>query len=362
MLLAACATRPLESPELRTEVPLFAVTLFDKDNNPSDPDLMVRKREQADILALSGGGADGAFGAGVLVGWSERGDRPKFDIVTGVSTGALMATLAFVGPSQDAALTRLYTSQTDDKIYRDKGLGGVLSDSLYDYAPLKKQIEEVVSAELLDKVAAEHETGRRLYVATTNLDAGKLVVWDMGAIAASGRYNRVRVFQKVLRASAAVPGFFQPVYIKPRRGIEIRQAHVDGGVKAPVLIRSFMFRIPAQQRRLHVIVNGQLSLLNAGEAVKADVGDIARKSITELLRGLLYKTLYQGYATSQNAGADFRMIAIPDRLPPTKDALKFDPARMQMLFEAGRKLGGDGSGWRNEPPRLEKLERIARSE
>ena len=360
VLLAACATRPFESEDIRTVAPLGSVALFDDNQQPVSHTSKTQRRKHLHILALSGGGSYGAFGAGVLKGWTESGKRPEFHIVTGISTGALIATLAFLGSDYDDELEDLYTSTANEDIFSSKGLTGVFGASLLDYTPFKRQIEKMVTEELLDEVAAAYLEGRRLYVGTTNLDAGKLVVWDMGAIAASGHEHRVRIFQKILRASAAVPGMFKPVYIQPTVESKARQMHVDGAVKAPVLIRSFMFEAPARRRSLHVIVNHKISLEESSEAVEPEVLDIARKSISELLRGLTYKTLYQGYVSARNSGTKFRLIAIPDGEQITKSSLEFEPVHMRKLFERGRELARSGTGWANEPPRLEQLERISR--
>ncbi len=359
LLLSGCATRPPESADLRAVDPVGAVHLFDAEHLAYHVKSTFSHQSHLQILALSGGGADGAFGAGALCGWSEAGDRPEFDIVTGVSTGALMAAMAFVGPEYDDELEEVYTQTESGDIFRNKPLTAVFGDSLLDYTPLKQQIERVIDQALLDKVAREHHKGRRLYVATTNLDAGKLVVWDMGLIAASDHSRRVRIFQKILRASAAIPAFFKPVYIRPDPAREERQMHVDGGVKSPVLIRSFMFAHPARRRTLYVIMNGQMKLAERDEAVSPEVTAITQKAIQELMRGLTYKTLYQGYVTARHAKADFHMIAIPDDVSATEDALEFDPQEMGELFEAGKKLGRAGKGWLKEPPRLHDLERVS---
>ena len=358
MLLPACATRPPESEEIRMLDPLGAVSLYDLQRRPVLSTPEVRSKPHINILALSGGGSDGAFGVGVLKGWSDSGKRPEFDIVTGVSTGALIASLAFLGPEYDAVLEEAYTTTTNKDVFLSKGLTGVFGASLYDYAPFKKTIESLITQDVLDAIAREHRNGRRLYVATTNLDAGRLVVWDIGLIASSDHARRLRIVHKILRASAAVPAFFKPVYIQPVADSKARQMHVDGGVKAPVLIRSFMFNTQARKTSLYVIVNGQIRLLNAEEAVEPGVVDISRKAISELLRGLLYESVYHGYVIASNAGADFNLIYIPDKYPATEDALEFDPAAMGRIFEIGYELGRSGKGWRNDPPRLHELSRV----
>lgn len=361
LLVVGCSsTRPLERSDLRAVTPVHAVNLFDEKNQPVETLTISRAGHKTlNILAISGGGSNGAFGAGVINGWTQSGKRPDFDIVTGVSTGALIAILAFAGPEYDDELRKLYTEQTNQKIFKEKGaLAGLFSDSYYDYTPFKRQIQRVVNARLLEKVAQEYRKGRRLYIASTNIDAGKLVVWDLGALAASDRHNKILRSQKILRASAAVPGFFKPVYIKPRNGIEIRQAHVDGSVKAPVLVRDFMLNRKARKKNLYVLVNSQLKLADAAKPVKPDVASISAKAIGELVRGLTYKTVYQSYVIAKNARSSFHMTAIPDNANPIEFSLNFNQKKMRQLFQLGVQYGRNLSLWRKEPPRLEKYERI----
>jgi predicted acylesterase/phospholipase RssA len=264
-----------------------------------------------------------------------------------------------LGSDYDNLLEQVYTSVTNKDIYRKRGFGAAFSDSLYDYTPLKKQIESIITVELLAKVAAEHAKGRRLYIATTNLDAGELVIWDMGDIANGGRTNPLQHFQKVLRASAAVPGYFPPVYIKPQRGVQLRQSHVDGGVKAPILVSDVMFVTRQRKRQLFMIVNGNTSKYNASKPVSGKLADIARKSISELMRELMDDTVYRGYVSAFNSGTAFYMTAIPDEILPSQESLDFDAERMRELFDAGRKVGREGLGsWMKLPPRLGRYEKL----
>lgn len=315
--------------------------------------------KELNVLAISGGGSDGAFGAGVLKGWTQSGKRPHFNIVTGVSTGALIATFAFLGSEWDDDLERFYTNIKDEQIFTDKGILGVLEESLYDTAPLRTVIEKVVTLRLLDAVAAEHNKGRRLYVATTNLDTGQVVVWDMGGIAASGHAARVETYRDVLVASAAMPGFFKPVYVRHSEQGKKAHMHVDGGVKAPILLRSFMVEGPQKKKSVYMLVNGKLSLKAPAKApVQATVLDISKRSIYELMRGLTYKTIYQGYVATRQSRGDFRILYVPDNEQDIEDGLRFDPKEMKRLFEIGVELGRQPSRWQNEPPRLETHERI----
>jgi predicted acylesterase/phospholipase RssA len=188
-------------------------------------------------------------------------------------------------------------------------------------------------------------------VATTNLDAGQLVIWDMGEIALGGRANPVQHFQKVLRASAAVPGFFQPVYIKPQRGVQLRQAHVDGGVKEPILYADFMGRSAAPNKDLYMIINGSTRRFNDSVPVKPNLASIAQKTIFELMRELQSDTVYRHYTRAKNSGIRFHLTSIPDEIPISEKSLDFDPKRMRLLYDAGYKIGLQGPGnWNTKPP------------
>jgi predicted acylesterase/phospholipase RssA len=360
---SGCVQRPQEAVAIRTLQPMEAI-----DSNATAQQVMARTGlpQVADddgvhtVLALSAGGSDGAYGAGVLNGWTRSGTRPKFDVVTGVSTGALMAVLAFLGPEYDGKLEEFYTRQSNDKIYRKRGLDGVFGDSLYDNGPLKEQIEAFVTPEILKAVAAEHAKGRRLYVGTTNLDAGDFVIWDMGEIASGSRTDSVQHFQKVLRASAAVPAYFPPVYIKPQRGIELRQAHVDGGVKSPILVTGFMFPNDKKRKELYMVVNGNTTKLNSSVAVKPTLADIAQKSIVEMMRVLQDETVYRDFIVARNVGASFHLTQIPDSIPLSNEGLDFNAKRMQLLYNAGLADGLKGpSTWLKEPPNISPYERVA---
>ncbi|MEM9333015.1 MAG: patatin-like phospholipase family protein [Pseudomonadota bacterium] len=347
--VAACASRPEESQEIRTLIPQEAVD-FSVGANPDVELPNAGKDNNHTVLALSAGGADGAFGAGVMAGWTASGTRPEFDVVTGVSTGSLLAVLAFLGPKYDELIRELYTTQTNDKIFRKRGIDGLFSDSLYDNGPLKEQIETHVTAALLAEVAEEHRQGRRLYIATTNLDAGELVIWDMGKIAQGGRTNPLQHFQKILRASSAVPGYFQPVYIKPRRGVQLRQAHVDGGVKEPVLYAPFMGRSNAKNKNLYMVINGTTRRYNASKPVEPKLASIAQKTISELIRELQRDTIFHHFVNATTEDVNFHLTSIPDSIPIAQDVLNFDQKRMQRLYKAGYEIGLKGPDtWRKRP-------------
>jgi predicted acylesterase/phospholipase RssA len=311
------------------------------------------------ILVLSGGGAYGAYSAGVLAGWTEAGTRPTFDVVTGVSTGALVATLAFLGPERDAHLKRFYTTVTDKDVYaRKSDLAALFSDSFRESKPLGKLIEAVIDAELLKDVAAEHAKGRRLYVGTTHLDAKRLVVWDMGAIASRGAPADLVLFRTVLLASASIPGFFPPVPIGVEvDGKPVEELHVDGGVTAslffrpPQVTREELHKLgqqPLAGSNVYIIVAGKL-YADPG-CVERRLLPIAADSISALLYSKCRGDLFQLYALALATGMNYRVTAVPADLDVPRDSTSFDPAVMGWLYEVGREQARSGREWRSNPP------------
>ena len=350
------ATRP-STPDSGSAPALGDVALFTQQDRPVErhrPESGLRTR---DILAISGGGSHGAFGAGLLAGWTASGKRPDFNIVTGISTGALIASFAFLGPSRDADLLALYTQTRTEDVFISKGIAGLFGLSVLDADPLKHKIDEAITPDFLDAIAREHRRGRRLYVGTTDLDRGLLVVWDMGLIADSALPNRRELYRDILIASAAIPGAFAPVFLPAGADPDTPPAmHVDGGVRAPLLLRSFMLEGKGR-KAVHLLVNGPMTLRDGEKPVNPALIAIAQKSITELLRGLLYKTAYQAYVTSRNAGATFRIAAIPDDNIPAFLPISFDEAGMRQLYDVGYQIGLKQK-WQSELPRLESLERV----
>ena len=256
MAVAACGKKrtPLP-PELRPEATvqrLTGVRTWAFEHSPEfEKDLILSVQQESsygsrghndatghfNILALSGGGANGAFGAGILHGWSEAGSRPSFKIVTGISTGALTAPFAFLGSEYDPTLKKVYTSVATRDIMRVRPFivmrGGL--DSLADTTPLQKLLEEYITDDVIRDVARAHQTGRRLYIGTTDLDASRLVIWNMGVIAAADRPEAFDLFRSVMLASASIPILFPPVYIPVEAGgAAYEEMHVDGGVTTQV--------------------------------------------------------------------------------------------------------------------------------
>jgi predicted acylesterase/phospholipase RssA len=308
-------------------------------------------------LAISGGGSDGAFGAGLLVGWSEAGTRPKFDLVTGISTGSLIAPFAFLGSDYDAQLKEIYTRYDAHDIARRRLLISVLPDvSLEDDSPLAHLIAHYVTPDFVDRIATEHRKGRRLLIGTTHLDAQRPVIWDMGRIATSNDANALRLFRKVMLASASIPGVFPPVLISVELdGQAFDEMHVDGGVTRQVFIFPTHFdprtldkelgRSPT--RRLFVIRNGRLN--PEWQTVEPQLLKIAGRSISSLIKYQGRGDLDRMYVQSREDKVDFNLASIPVSFSE-REREPFDLEYMNALFDVGYNLGRDGYRWQKRPP------------
>jgi hypothetical protein len=306
------------------------------------------------LLALSGGGADGAFGAGLLRGWTEEGNRPEFDLVTGISTGALIGPYAFLGPAYDQALERSYTTISDADVFRKRGILSILRrrDALTSSEPLAKTINRQITPEMLAAIAAEHRKGRRFYVGTTHLDAECIVVWDMGAIAASGHPRARKLFCDVLLASASIPIAFPPVYLDVEaEGKKFDEMHVDGGVMTQVFGPYFLSRLMTlagkSEGRVYLIRNAQL-LPDCAE-VKPSLSGIAARSVDSLIKAQGFGDLFRTYAATQAAKMDFNLAFIT-AVPAVPRNGQFDPDYMRALFEDARSQARAGFPWAKTPP------------
>ena len=314
------------------------------------------------VLAISGGGAYGAFDAGVLQGWSESGSRPTFDVVTGVSTGALIATYAFLGPEYDAYVRDAYVNSRAEDIFKTLPLITLIrSDSLASSRPLKKRIDDAITPELLKKVAGEHSKGRRLYVGTTNLDTRRFVIWDMGAIAAGGQPESVALYRKIILASSSVPGFLPPVLIDVEvDGKKYQELHVDGGTTAAVFVPMSLAKCDPRKlaRRpgscVYVISSGKLYADT--ETVKRQFAHITLDAITAMLYAGSRNDIFRIFNMALLCGMDFQLIAVPQEFPLNQDSFAFDPAELKRLFQLGYEMGKTRQGWRQTPPGAEVTE------
>ena len=320
------------------------------------------------VLYLSGGGAYGAYPAGVLVGWSEAGNRPVFDVVAGVSTGALVGMFAFVGPDYDSELRRVYTTLSTRDIFRiHKSIRTILGESLADNTPLTCLIRGIGTPEFIQRVATEHAKGRRLYVGTTELDGRRQVVWDMGAIASEGTAESRELFVRVLLASAAIPGFFPPVSIPiDVNGVRYQERHVDGAVTAAIFFRAPW--VPLDKRNDPVarsLYDSDLYILIARklyadpEPVKPRALTIASTSVSALIYTQTRDELLKLYTASVFTGMNFKVSSIPVDYPLVTMSTQFEPAEMGKLFDEGRRLVLSGAAWRTTPPGLEPGEQLS---
>jgi predicted patatin/cPLA2 family phospholipase len=307
-------------------------------------------------LALSGGGADGAFGAGLLLGWTAAGTRPEFELVTGVSTGALIAPFAFLGPDYDPILREAFTQlSTKDLVEERSLLATITGDSAASSEPMRKRIASYIDEQALARIAAEHRKGRRLFLGTTDLDAERPVTWNMGAIAASGAPGALELFRTVMLASASIPVAFPPVLIGVEaEGQRYDEVHVDGGVTRQV----FLLPVTLDWReieedlevrgapKLYVIRNSKLAPV--WKRVNPGVMDLATRSIESLIRTQGIGDLYRIYVEAERDRLDFRLAYIPADFEVESNQL-FDPVYMGALFDLAYERAKAGYSWSTSP-------------
>ncbi|KAB1070961.1 patatin-like phospholipase family protein [Methylobacterium planeticum] len=314
------------------------------------------RRQAFTYLALSGGGGDGAYGAGVLNGWTASGTRPEFSLVSGVSTGALIAPFAFLGPAYDAYLTEFYTSGVAETLVQSPSLTNVLFGSgLFGDGRLRDLIGRYVTADLLAAVAAEHAKGRRLLVVTTNLDSQRAVIWNMGAIASSGAPNAVDLFRDVLTASASIPAVFPPQLIDVQAGnAAFQELHVDGSVVTPVftLPQSFLLRDGRLRTNgranIYVVINGRLE--PEFDVTRNNTLSIVERSFTTGSRARSRAALATTYAFTRANRIGFNLTYIDERAPTASAARGFDTGYMRQLYQSGYDKARTGAFWEHTVP------------
>ena len=380
-LIAGCSSVPPrdavpDRDHLRADVPGFARARLWGDELPPDVEA-IRQAQRTNlrrtylaqgsppdgldlhILALSGGSSNGAFGAGLLVGWTESGTRPEFNAVTGISTGALIAPFAFLGSDYDDELAYAFTEEGTSDFGRLQPLAALFGAlSVLDPQPLRDTVERFASQEMLDAIAAEHRRGRVLLIGTTNLDAGRPVIWNIGRIADSGSPNALRLFRDVLMASASIPGGYPPVLIDVEvDGRRYQEVHVDGGVSSSVFTYPFQFELNRSgavdfpiNPYLYVVQNNHL--VPVYREVELAIGGLVGTSFSTLIRNQSIGDIFRIYAASQRDGLDFHLAFIPPEFDQVPDR-EFDVDYMRNLFDLGRRLAADGYPWHRAPPGLE---------
>ncbi|MEY6430858.1 patatin-like phospholipase family protein [Thioalkalicoccus limnaeus] len=309
------------------------------------------------FLAVSGGGDNGAFGAGLLNGWTAAGDRPEFKLVTGVSTGALIAPFAFLGPAYDEQLKRFYTTTGPKDIAKPRSLlAAVTNDALSDNAPLWQLVSREVDQSLLDAIAREYDKGRLLLVATVDLDARQSVLWNLTRIAASDHPDALPLFRSLLIASASIPGAFPPIMIDVEaNGRAYQEMHVDGGTMSQVFVYPPSLHVDElaqelgaqRERRVYVIRNARLDPEWA--QVERRTMSIAARAISSLIHTQGIGDLYRIYLTSRRDGVDFNLAYVPESFD-TPHREEFDTEFMRALFKTGYDLAAQGYRWEKVPP------------
>jgi len=317
------------------------------------PGLLKDRHLVVSYLALSGGGSNGAFGSGLLNGWTAYRTRPEFEIVSGVSTGALMAPFAFLGPAYDKQLREIYTEYSTRDLVRPQVLAGLAGgSSLTDTTPLREMIAKYVDPKLFKAIADEHAKGRRLLVGTTNIDADRPVIWNMGQIAQRGTPEALELFRSVLLASAALPGLFPPVFVKVSAdGKTYEEMHVDGGTTdnaflIPQNANLKAFGNPGWKRKLYVIANDKTG--PAPDTTQATTMAIVGRSMATLIKQQLEGDLIKLYLRSEKNGVDYNEISIPSTFQEkAKEA--FDKEYMRKLYQLGYEMGKADLQWRKKP-------------
>jgi predicted patatin/cPLA2 family phospholipase len=321
-----------------------------------------RGKKSASVLLLSGGGQNGAFGAGFLNGWSETGTRPEFDIVTGVSTGAMISTFAFLGTKEDDKILRdTWLNIKQDDIYKEGGLlklaaGG---NALYDTKPLRHLLDKTITPDIIRRVAIEYDKGRRLFVSITNLDYNQTWVWDLTAVAKHGGDNARELYINVVLASASPPILFPPVEIN---GF----LFADGGTRHNLLIIGLarstrqIFEAMGEEYTGQKL-NGDFYVLmhsKANEktvAIREDVRDLLNRSVRIMIETSTADTLLRSYFVTKLHGLNFNVVQIPEELDIGDNNLAFDPTTMQSMYESGSKLSKQVDPWQHQPPPTDEI-------
>ena len=300
------------------------------------------------ILALSGGGAGGAFGAGAIAGLTRAGMRPEFDVVTGVSAGALVAPYAFLGPAWDTQLLDAFTGVMGDNLLQSRGLGVIFGSSVYSGRPLRQLIDTYVTDEMVRAIAREAARGRLLLVATTDVASGEPVVWNLGSIANNAGSSARTLICDVLVASASVPGMFPPVIIRVAEdGLNDDQAHVDGAATVPFFVPAALLQTArggagSGRAAVFVIVDGSLS--GGAQSTRLTARAILSRSIRVGLDHLLLTNLQLTAATAQLEGAELQYSSLPAEYP-LPDVFDFSARTRSPLFHYAYQCAASGRLW-----------------
>ncbi len=316
------------------------------------------KSVEFNILTLTGGGSRGAFGTGVLLGWEKKGDIPNFDIVTGISTGAVMAPFIFLGEEELKKVEHFYTKMHTEDVFVDTWFNFFGDGYIMEAKPLRKLFKKNFNKKFLDKIALEHKKGRRLYIGTTNIDTGQLIVWDMGAIASSNRADKYQRFCNIIYASSALPIYLPPQYMEVNiEGKDYYQMHIDGGIHSQVFMIGLLvnwsdildLKNVNFDTTLYTVSNRKYRQRDIYKPVEQAPFDIIEAYILTEMDLLFDRSVYRLYTSCQEKGIKFKMASIPEKMPdiiitPTE----FNPHEMIRLFNVGYNIGYNGIKWKEK--------------
>lgn len=336
----------------------FRLKQAEKVSELARPATMPPKRS---ILCLSGGGSYGAYTAGILYGWSRRGDRPQFDVVTGISTGAIIAPLVFLGPKYDDQIKDFYTTVQSRDIFNLRAVRGIFSEGLADNSPLSRKVEESLTPEVVTEIAAAHAQGRRLYIGTTELEGRRFVTWDIGAIASRGMPEDLTLIKHILLGSSAIPGFFPPAQIPVEvDGKKYVERHVDGGVSQALFLQ-YPYLPPELDNDpiatslygsdVYAIVAGKLYA--DAEVIRRRSLRIAGTSVSSVIYAQTRGDLVRIWTICKLTGMNFHMAALGAEFKIPLPATKFEPEEMIKMFNEGVRQIQSGDTWRKTPPGVE---------
>jgi len=376
LIFLGCTTRPPALPDAHAQkLPWGAIDLDieSKENNSiknSLGSILIQKtRRYTDkdstvpfnILTLTGGGSRGAFGTGLLIGWTKKGDIPNFDIVTGISTGAVMAPFIFVGNEELKKVEHFYTKMHTDDIFEKTMLSFFGHGYIMNAKPLKKLFRKNFDKNFLDKVALEHKKGRRLYIGTTNIDTGQLIVWDMGAIASSDRADKYERFCDIVYASSALPIYLPPQYMKVDiDGKDYYQMHIDGGIYAQVFMIGLLvnwsevlgFKNTNNTNfdvTLYTVSNRKYRQRDIYKPIEQAPFSIIEAYVLTEMDLLFDRSVYRLYSSCKEKGFKFKMASIPNKMKDiVLDPIEFDSKHMTELYNIGHNIGRNHIEWKEE--------------
>ena len=376
LLFSACATRPTPLPEAHAQkLPWGAIDL---DINSKDKcsiknslgSVLTQKAQRYskkngsvpfDILTLTGGGSRGAFGTGLILGWTDKGNIPKFDIITGISTGAVMAPFIFLGEEELKKVEYFYTKMHTENVFVSTWSSFFGYGYIMNAKPLKKLFKKNFDKAFLDKVTQEHKKGRRLYIGTTNIDTGQLTVWDMGAIASSDREDKYQRFADIVYASSALPVYLPPQYMSVDvDGKDYYQMHIDGGIYAQVFMIGLLVNWGEVLEfdksdntdfnvTLYTVANRKYRQRDIYQPVEQAPFSIIEAYVLTEMDLLFDRSVYRLYKSCEKKGFKFRMASIPDKMPDVITVpTEFKPKEMIELFNIGYQLGKTDIPWKTE--------------